>query len=307
MAKNHKVAYVVWFLLFVGVSGFLLTSANADKYFTFEIQPNTVAGFQNIELPNVLCYTKVTTEGFDKSGKVVLTENSQFFQKRPITTFSLVGGVDKSEITKFEITPKIRCEVDLNVPMTITTANLKAFVMAKNSKNVQSEVWNGINTGKDIPIKDNHEVELTKFTVNTVDLFKYMEKGQYTTLLTFQVTGDMSFVYVVTPNAKPYNITVPRDSVQTYVDLEVTKDVTAQTKPEDDTRDSDPKTQDRNITPVDDDLKKLGLCITTADITCLTQQNYIPYYIGGIGFVFLIGAMTTRNHPVFDAYGNRLR
>ena len=298
--------------MFLGVSGFIVTSASADKYFSFEIQPNAVtsSGSEfggNIELPNVLCYTKVTTIGLDKSGKTVVTENSQFFQKRPTTTYSLIGGVDNSEVVKFEITPKIRCEVDYNVPMTIKVANLKAFVMAKDSKNVQKEVWNGINTDKDIPIKDNHEVEITKFTVNTVDLFKYMEKGEYKTLLTFQVTGDMSFVYLVAPNVVPYSITVPRDSVQTYVDLKVTKDAPAQTSSGDDTRDSDPRTTDYNTLPISDDFTKLGLCIQTMDISCLSQQNYIPYYIGAIGFIFLIGAVTTKNHPIFDAYGNRIK
>ena len=71
MKQKHKIAYVVWFLLFVAISGILFTSANADKYFTFEIQPNAFTG--NIELPNVLCYIKTTTEGFDKDGKLILT------------------------------------------------------------------------------------------------------------------------------------------------------------------------------------------------------------------------------------------
>lgn len=305
--RNHKVAYFVWFMLFIGIAGFLFSSANADKYFTFQIQPNALADFKNIELPNVLCITKVTTEGFDKDGNVVLTEQSRPFEKHPITTYSLIGGKDNSEVVKFEITPKIRCEVEKNIPMTITVANLKAFVLAKDSKNTSHEVWNHINVAKNIPIVNNHEEHITTFTVNTIDLFKYLEKGQYHTLLTYQVTGDLSFVYNVAPKAIPYNIHIPRDSIQTYVDLDVTKDTPAQTPSDDDTRQSDPNSKNINTVAITDDLQKLSLCVATVDVPCLTQQSHIPYYIGALGLVCLIGAVTTKSHPVFDSFGNRLK
>lgn len=312
--KNHKVAYFVWFIMFIGVAGILFTGANADKYFTFAIKPNAVTSTGvtfggNVELPDVNCLTKVTTNGYDKNNKIILTDDSPFFEKHPKTTYSLVGGADNSEVVKFEITPKIRCEFINNakyVPMTLQTANIKAFVMAKDSKNVEKEVWNGVMVGKDIPIVNNHEEEITKFTVNTSDLFKYMEKGEYKTLLTFQITGTMDFIYTGY-NTVHYAITVPRDSVQTYIETTVTKDTPAQTQSSNDSTSSDPKVKDAGTEQITDDLTKLSLCATTVDIACLSQSDFIPYYIGGLGFVFLIGAMTTKNHPVFDQYGNRLR
>ena len=300
--------------MFIGVSGIIFTSANADKYFNFSIQPNAVTSTGktfggNIELPNVNCYVKVSTVGLDKNGeKVISSKDSNFFIKHPTTTFSLVDGISKSEITSFEITPKIRCEFlsGKYVPMTLQTANLKAFVMAKDSTNHEIEVWNGIKTGKDVPINFNHEEPITKFTVNSVDLYKYMEKGDYKTLLTFQVTGTLDFIYT-NYNTVHYSITVPRDSVQTYIETTVTKDVPAQTSPDnnDRTLGSDPKSKGMGIEPITDDLTKLLSC--GADVPCLTQQTFIPYYIAMIGAVFLIGAITTKNHPVFDSYGERLR
>jgi hypothetical protein len=311
-------AYFVWFLLFVAVSGILFSTASADRQFFFEIQPNAVTSTGvtfggNVELPNTLCKIKTTTEGFDKNGKVVLTEQSDFFDKHPITTYSLVGGESKSEITKFVLTPKIRCEfIDGNyVPMTVKVANLKAFVMAKDSKGNNIEVWNGIQTTKDVPIVFNHEEEFTKYTVNTSDLFKYMEKGQYETFLTFQLTGTLDMIYTGYDTVH-YAITIPRDSViNKSIAFSVTKDTqstTTTTTSGGDSQNTDPKVpKTPDINPIIDDLQKLSLCVTTADVPCLTQQDYIPYYIGGLGFVFLIGAMTTRNHPVFDSYGNRMR
>lgn len=317
-------AYVIWSFVFLIGAGLLFSSASADKYFTFEIQPNAVtsSGVQfggNIELPNVLCFIKVTTEGLDKDGKVILTKQSQFFKKSPSTTYSLVDGQTKSEITSFKVTPKIRCDkvgepASLAfVPMILKSAELKAYVMAKqaNTDVAKKEVWNNIKTAKDIPIQNGQEKEITSYTVNTVDLFKYMEKGSYEAELTFQVTGTLNFVYEKYP-APVYSITVPRESVQTWVYAQVTKDQEPQTpvdnpKPEEGTKETDPKTPTDGIKPITDDLLKLSICLTTADVPCLTQQNYIPYFIGGLGFVVLIGAMTTRNHPVFDQFGNRIR
>jgi hypothetical protein len=109
-------------------------------------------------------------------------------------------------------------------------------------------------------------------------------------------------------NTVHYAITIPRDSViQKSIAFSVTKDTQTSTTigGSQNTDPKVPKTPD--INPIIDDLQKLSLCVTTADVPCLTQQDYIPYYIGGLGFVFLIGAMTTRNHPVFDSYGNRMR
>ncbi len=61
------------------------------------------------------------------------------------------------------------------------------------------------------------------------------------------------------------------------------------------------------LTGITDDFFIITTCLTTFDTACLAQTQFIPYYLGLLGGIFLIGAVTTRNTPVaFDNFGNRI-
>lgn len=314
--KNRKVFYGVWFLLFIAITGIIFTGVNPAKIMAFEIEPLSVT---NIDLPNVTCYTKVTTNGLDDSGTIVLTDDSPFLQKAPRTTFSLVGGVDNSDVVEFTVTPKTRCEVDLNVPMVLKESDLHVYVLGKDSQNRTIEIYNApMKTLDDVPIVNNHEEEITEFKIRTVDLMKYLENGDYSTLLTFQIAGTLTFGYdhndpiVAGVN---YEIVVPRDSINSFLELDVTKDIEPVNFTPTTCAEGEASTPNGSCVPIIDRppiidnqvldvVEEFTFCAGLLDTGCLTQDKFLPYYILGAGGIILVGAMTTRNTKAFDAYGN---
>ena len=60
---------------------------------------------------------------------------------------------------------------------------------------------------------------------------------------------------------------------------------------------------DNEITDI---LTEFVLCIDTMDMNCLMNQKFLPMYLGVIGSMFIIGAVTTRKTQVFDSFGNRV-
>lgn len=310
MAKSHKSNYVVWLLLFVGISGLLFASSNSSQFFAFELNPLSFGG--NVELPNIKCNVKVTVDGYDKNGNKVLTEQSSFLEKNPTTTFSLVGGQDNSEIDKFDVSNKMRCEFINNSPyvdMTVKKSDLDVTIYAKDSKGVENNVWNNnIMSFTAIPIVENNEKVLSKISANTVDIKKYLENGDYETTLRFVTSGNVEIFYDVAPDVV-YDVTIPNDKVETYITLNVQKDGIVEVPP----KGNEPPTKENGnnednplINPLSD-IDEFTSCIQSFDTQCLAQDKFLPLYIGGFGFVFLVGAVGTRKQPLFDQFGNRVR
>ena len=73
----------------------------------------------------------------------------------------------------------------------------------------------------------------------------------------------------------------------------------------DDPKDEPPKDDDPKVNPLDD-IEEFTKCIQSFDMQCLAQDKFLPLYIGGFGFVFLVGAVGTRKRPMFDQFGNRV-
>lgn len=295
-------------LLFVGVSGLLFASTTSSQFFAFEIEPLSYGG--NIELPNIVCNVKATVEGFDKNGNEVLKKQSSYLEKNPRTTFSLIGGQDNSEIEKFDVSNKMRCEFINDTPevdMTTKSSDLDVIIYAKDAKGVEQQVWN--NNAKSltaIPIVGNNEKVLSKLSANTIDIKKFLDNGDYETTLRFVTSGEVKIFYDVAPSVI-YEVVIPSDKVETFITLNVQKDGIVKVSPKgDDPKDDPSKGNDPKVNPLDD-IEEFTKCIQSFDMQCLAQDKFLPLYIGGFGFVFLVGAVGTRKRPMFDQFGSRVQ
>ena len=311
MAKSYKSNYAIWLLLFVGVSGLLFASTTSSQFFAFEIEPLSFGG--NIELPNILCNVKVTVQGFDKNGNEVIEKQSSYLEKNPSTTFSLIGGQDNSEVEKFDISNKMRCEFINDTPevdMTTKSSNLDIIIYAKDAKGVEQQVWNNnVKSLTAIPIVENNEKVLSKLSANTIDIKKFLDNGDYETTLRFVTSGEVKIFYDVAPSVI-YEVAIPSDKVETFITLNVQKDGIVEVPPKGDEPpkgDDPPKGDepDPKVNPLDD-IEEFTKCIQSFDMQCLAQDKFLPLYIGGFGFVFLVGAVGTRKRPMFDQFGNRV-
>lgn len=344
MAKSHKSNYLIWGLALVGVIGLIYAGSNHNDILAFEIPiPNElrIAGGDDphntgdqLDIPDpdidagdlsgVLCFIKSTMQGYTVNGNLVLTEQSPFLFQYPRIQ-SLTGGELNSEIDHYKVVPKIRCEVQGDYPMTITQASLKAFVVSTNqeTKDVR-EVWDsGVSrVVRDIPIVFNHEEELTVFTVKSSDIENYLASGEYQTELKFQVSGTMDIEYDnFQISGKQNLITIPRESIQTKTNVIVS--IIGETGIDGEPIPIEPKGkelptctngQQLNDAGVCADVEpsnvnfytELSSCLQTFDTNCLMQQKFIPLYAGSVGMLFLLGAVGTRNKPMFDQFGNRM-
>ena len=307
MAKSYKSNYAIWLLLFVGVSGLLFASTTSSQFFAFELTPLSYGG--NIELPNILCNVKVTVQGFDKNGIEVIERQSSYVEKNPSTTFSLIGGQDNSEVEKFDISNKMRCEFINDTPevdMTTKSSDLDIIIYAKDAKGVEQQVWNNnVKSLTAIPIVENNEKVLSKLSANTIDIKKFLDNGDYETTLRFVTSGEVKIFYDVAPSVI-YEVAIPSDKVETFITLNVQKDGIVEVPPKgDDPKDEPPKGDDPKVNPLDD-IEEFTKCIQSFDTKCLAQDKFLPLYIGGFGFVFLVGAVGTRKRPMFDQFGNRV-
>ncbi len=322
MGKTHKSNYLIWTLLFTGVVGILVSGSSSSTVFGFQIQPLALAG--NVELPDILCNTKASVSGIGADGSVVLSEQSTPFDKHPKTTWNLVGGADKLDIESFKVENKMRCDF-INgatfVPMTVANSDLTVVIYAKDSVGVEKQVWNKtVKSSSAIPIINNHEEVLSTTSATTVDINKYLEAGDYESTLRFVTYGTVTIFYDGYDYVK-YDVAIPDNKIQTFITLDVTKIITGSGEPP---KPKDPpkghldcvdgtsadislgeKCPESPIFPTSD-ITELISCMQSFDIECLSQSKFLPYFIGGFGMIFLLGAITTRKKPMFDQLGNRV-
>lgn len=358
MAKSHKSNYLIWGLALVGIIGLLYASSGTNDILVFQLTPLTIAGENcgvtsggdetdkfcgNIEFEEVSCIVKTTNEGYDKDGKLLLRHQSTPFEKHPSTTLDLTIANTELIVSEFKVTPKLKClyENKGNIlfpeynEMELQKASMEVFVLAQDKEQVIGEVWNNINpkVTRDVELKHNTEIELDSFAVKTDDLLKFLDAGEYESLLKFQASGSIDIGY---PNFSTlsFNLDVPQESIQTFVTLDVSKDE-PQTHTPEPVPDCEPNERlidnkcviipecnddqflSNNVCKDKDDddeqevnvmnfYEELTLCLQTMDINCLLQQKFIPLYAGSFGVLFLLGAVTTRNKPMFDQFGNRV-
>ena len=295
----------------MAVVGLIFTTSTDSKIYAFEIIPLDI-GSSNITLPDINCNIKSTVNGLDVNGNIVLTEQSSFFEKHPRTTFSLVGGIDNSVVVSFDIQNKMRCDFINNapfVPMTAVSSELKVVIYAKDQSGVEKEVWNNlvrVNVG--VPIVNNTEEQLSEVNARTSDIHKYLPDGNYKTTLRFVTYGTVTLQYDVDQFAK-YDVVIPDNKIVTFIDLDVQKTGTAggDGEPQKEPEPTPKSCESTNscVPEITDIIQEFSLCASAFDINCLMQSQFLPYYVGGFGAVFLIGAVTTRNSRMsFDQFGN---
>jgi hypothetical protein len=211
----------------------------------------------------------------------------------------------------------------------IKSSKLKSTIYGKVITGVEKEIWNGDTRGtKMINLTNNNEKTLSTHSANVTDIHKYLPKGDYQTTLRFQTTGNVDLINNVTNSS--HTIVINNDKIKTEINLNVVKE--SQPRGESD-RDGDgfpdridncpdkfsitnngcPDTGNGGTTRIGDDgneitdiLTEFTLCLNIMDMNCLMNQKFLPLYLGGFGFVFLIGAVTTRKTQVFDSFGNRI-
>jgi len=309
--RNHKVHFGIWFLIFIGVGGMVFASSSANEFFTFKLShlglDDSFDNFEgNFDVPDIVCNVKSTVQGKNSSGEVVLVAQSTAFEKHPKTTFSLVGGQNNSPVVTFEIANKMRCDFpDGNfVPMTVSTSELKVVIFAKNSAGVEKEIWNNlVRSTSPVPIINNHEETLSVVSANTIDLDKYLEQGEYETTMRIVTYGTITIFYDGFKSVK-FDIVIPDNKIVSFITLDVTKDTPK--KDGDPPKTPEPKSGDDGI-DITGTLLAFQVCLSTLNIDCLSNQIFMPYYLGGIGIVVLAGAVSSRNSKMaFDQFGNRM-
>ena len=307
MAKTHKSNYLIWGLIFAGVAGILIGGSTSSSVFGFQIQPLALSG-GNVELPDILCNIKSTVRGLDSEGRITLTDESTPFEKHPKTTFSLVGGATNAPFESFTVDNKMRCDF-INgatfVPMTVADSDLTVVIYAKDATGNEKQVWNKTSKNSlDVPIVNNHEEVLSSTSASVDDILKYIEAGDYESTLRFVTYGTVTLFYDGYDYVE-YDVVIPDNKIESFITLDVTKDITGQGEPP---KPDLPPTEvnDPTIEDVTGTLLAFQLCASTLNIDCLTNQVFLPYYLGIFGSVILLGAITTRKKPMFDQLGNRL-
>ena len=308
MAKrNHKLHFGVWFLIAIAVSGFIFASSSNSNYLAFSLSPLSFQG--NIDLPDILCNVKSTVNGVDSNGEVVLVAQSTAFEKHPRTTFSLVGGQNDTPVETFKVANKMRCDFPNGnfVDMTVASSDLKVVIYAKDSAGIEKEVWNNsVKSTSAVPIVNNHEETLSTVSANTVDIEKYLEQGDYETTMRIVTFGTVKIFYDGYESVK-YDVVIPDNKIVSYVTLDVTKDTPAKSGSPSDSQNPQ-GTQSPEVEDISGTLDALQLCIASFDVSCMTNQVFLPYFIGGIGLIAVVGALTTKNTRVaFDQFGNPMR
>jgi hypothetical protein len=306
--RNQKVHYGVWLVLFVAVVGIFATTSSANSIFAFSLSPLSFQG--NVDLPDILCNVKSNVQGLDANGEVVLTQSSTPLEKHPRTTFSLVGGQNDTPVDKFKIDNRMRCDFINNapfVPMTVSSSDLKVVIYAKDSTGVEKEVWNdSVKSNSNVPIVNNHEESLDNHFADTVDIDDFLEQGNYESAMRIVTFGTVTLHYDGYESVK-YDVEIPDNKITTYLTLDVVKDTPSQSGTPTPSNDPQTKTTSSDISDITGTLLAFQLCASTLDISCLTNQAFLPYYVVSLGGIFLVGAMTTRNSKVaFDQFGNRM-
>ena len=141
---------------------------------------------------------------------------------------------------------------------------------------------------------------------NTSDIKKYLENGDYETTLRFVTFGNVQLNYDAVPSVN-YKVTIPDNKAQTFITLDVQKD--GKVEPPKEPKQPDPKQPEDPKNPVNplSTVDEFTKCIQAFDTSCLAQDKFLPYYIGSFGLIFLVGAVGTKNKPMFDQFGNRAR
>lgn len=332
--KKTKSSFIFWGIIAFAAFGLVLVSATESTVFSFEINSARIApsdrigqssspavqcdsegncvgdDVSDVGLPNVKCFVKSSMQVLDENGKIIASGESTFLIKRPTSPFSVLKVSDGQIAEKIKIEPKIKCEIDNDVPMTVSNAQLKATIFGKNENNQKIEVWNDNKRNTGIQVT-KHDSVLMTFNANAEDIFKFLPEGNYESDLEMKINGVIDISYDAAPVVN-YEIIVPIDSIKTFVDVSVEDNP----EPENDGQGAGSSStgggnevtlQDEFVDELDS-IGELVSCAAAFDANCMLQGEFLPFYFIGFGLTAIIlGTVTKNNPPVrFDEFGNRI-
>lgn len=281
--------------------------------YTISSQPNfyfvkfAVVGDGTTPQLFITCYLKTTTDKLI-DGKIVETQQSKFLQTNPL--FSLVDSKTGKDVSSFDVTPKIRCDLPTPVregtknTMSVKSADLILNVYSKNDKNTKINTHDERKIIGGLELPDNTEKKLTIFSVKPSQIGDDLPEGDYPSQQEFRISGKVELNYVVqykdnTPITYLYKITIPEDSIRTWSDLKVTGIQSGEGGEEqiqcndgyievDGKCEPKPSDGDGN-NPSESGGSGSGFnefieCIKSGEISCMTQQGFLIYW----AIVFII-------------------
>lgn len=330
-----KKARLTTSVLFFFIAGtFLGFGLSDDRALGFELPlPLSVT---NIENPDIFCYTKITTDVIDEDGKIIASEQSAFFKGNPITTFSFVDTVKEQSVSGFKVTPKIKCNTpdtsdpfDFGqVPVVINDNDMVLKVFSKSADGTYLiETFNAKITTNEIKLTNNQEQSLGSFTINSDDILKFVESGNYDSTQHIVLEGDFlihwdgypSVVYALTAGTNKQHDSEGRinsieSSLITYREITIdSSGAGVGEKKECGTGEFEKSgvcvkvtggsSSNPNIIPTSTDIfSQFGQCvINNPDKSCLASSQFSPFYLGGVGLLAL--GFASKREPRQMVYG----
>ena len=254
----------------------------------------------NVSSSEIICKVSTSVSGVDSNGVQVINRESGVFSQNEVMSLDLVNPTNNKIIESLNMVNKLTCNISGNTSdlenISVKSSALKTTIFGLVQSGAEKEIWNDkIINSNSINLSDNQEKILSSQSANVNDIHKYLPRGDYQTTIRIQTTGDI--ILVNDSTYKTATITIGTDNVITNIDLDVVKNSEPTPEP--------PVEPEPPVKPLSL-IEEFTFCLNTLDTDCLMNQKFLPFYIGGVGFIFLIGAVGTRNKPMFDQFGNRV-
>ena len=254
----------------------------------------------NVSSSEIICKVSTSVSGVDSNGVQVINRESGVFSQNEVLSLDLVNPTNNKIIESLNMVNKLTCNISGNTSdlenISVKSSALKTTIFGLVQSGAEKEIWNDkIINSNSINLSDNQEKVLSSQSANVNDIHKYLPRGDYQTTIRIQTTGDI--ILVNDSTYKTATIKIGTDNVITNIDLDVVKNSEPTPEP--------PVEPEPPVKPLSL-IEEFTFCLNTLDTDCLMNQKFLPFYIGGVGFIFLIGAVGTRKKPMFDQFGNRV-
>lgn len=322
---------IIFFTLIV-FFGFGLSN---DRALGFNLPVPAELNVTNIENPDIFCQTKITTDVIDADGRIIASEQSAFFAGNPVTTFSFTDVKTSDEVSGFQVTPKIKCNTPATglfnleqVPVTIKKGEMvvKVYSVSADGDNL-IESYNNKITINQTELNDATEKELGSLRINSDDILKRLESGNYDSFQHIVLEGNFNIFWSGYPSVvyaleattdKNYNS--DGELVQVTSSLITFREITV----DNDGGDGTGVTQCESgqflkgntcvtltsggggssvpLTPSNDPVSHFISCATqNPDKSCLLSSEFSPFYLIGIGLFAVV--LASKPAPREMVYG----
>lgn len=220
---NLKILLIVSMVVVGGIALWSII-APSTNIFSFQLLPLSFQG--NVINPSIDCNAGV--KNFLHKGNLIRDTASAFLSGSPSTTFSLIADTQglQDPVNYFDVQLRMRCQVDGNTPITVVPENFKLAVWSQDSGKNKIKTFEQVKKSTQKELNFDHEETLVTFKVSSDDILQDLDKGNYRSWQEFKVSGNLVMHYKDYPTVK-YALNVPEDTVRTWFEIHVEKDVEA--------------------------------------------------------------------------------